>query len=47
MSFEQVYEEEMKAKKVLYRGFGSMKPGGVMANFLDIRDKPVANTSIM
>ena len=43
----QVYKEEMAAQKVLYRGFGSQKPGGVMANFMDFRDKPVANTSML
>ena len=25
--------------RVLYRGFGTQKPGGLMANMLDIRDK--------
>ena len=36
----QVYEEEMEQQKqVLYRGFGTQKPGGVLANMFDIRDK--------
>ena len=33
----QVFEEEMKANKILYRGFGSQKPGGIMSNFMDIK----------
>lgn len=43
----QVYKEEMAAQKVLYRGFGTQKPGGMAANFMDFRDKPVANTSML
>ena len=36
----QVYEEEVLQKKqVLYRGFGTQKPGGMRANMFDIRDK--------
>lgn len=26
-------------KQVLYRGFGTQKPGGLLANMFDIRDK--------
>ena len=36
-----VYKEEVAANKVLYRGFGTQKPGGMLRNFMDIRDKPV------
>jgi all-trans-8'-apo-beta-carotenal 15,15'-oxygenase len=32
-----VFEEEMQAQRVLYRGFGSQKPGGVLTNAFDIR----------
>ena len=36
----QVYEEEMEQQEqVLYRGFGTQKPGGWLANVFDIRDK--------
>ena len=31
----QVYKKEIAAQKVLYRGFGSQKPGGMLANFMD------------
>lgn len=32
----QAYDKEVvKAKKVIYRGFGSQKPGGMLANFMD------------
>lgn len=34
---KQVYEAERKAGKVLYRGFGSMKPGGIFNNFMDFK----------
>ncbi len=32
-----VYEEEVARNKVLFRGFGTTKPGGMLANVFDIR----------
>lgn len=38
---------EEKADKFLYRGvFGTQKPGGWMANFLDTKPKNIANTGV-
>ena len=31
----QAFKKEMAAQKVLYRGFGSQKPGGMLSNFMD------------
>lgn len=40
--------EEEKADRLLYRGvFGTQKPGGWLANFLDTRIKNIANTHII
>ena len=37
-----VYVEEVEQRRgVQYRGFGTSKPGGWLANVLDIRDKVV------
>ena len=37
-----VYEEEVEQRRgVQYRGFGTSKPGGWLANAFDIRDKVV------
>ena len=42
------WQAEEAAGKVLYRGvFGSQKPGGVMANALDLRLKNIANTGVV
>jgi all-trans-8'-apo-beta-carotenal 15,15'-oxygenase len=42
------YLAEKQAGKMLYRGvFGSQKPGGWLANILDIRIKNIANTNII
>ena len=44
----QGYVEEQKAGKILYRGvFGTQKPGGWLANFLDLRIKNIANTQVI
>jgi all-trans-8'-apo-beta-carotenal 15,15'-oxygenase len=44
----QPYQEEQKAGKFLYRGvFGTAKPGGWLANTLDLRLKNIANTNIL
>ena len=44
----QGYIEEQKAGKILYRGvFGTQKPGGWLANFLDLRIKNIANTQVI
>jgi all-trans-8'-apo-beta-carotenal 15,15'-oxygenase len=41
------YLAEQKAGKILYRGvFGTDKPGGWLANFLDLKLKNIANTNI-
>lgn len=40
--------EEEKANRLLYRGvFGTQKPGGWLANFLDTRVKNIANTHVI
>ncbi|QIZ72117.1 carotenoid oxygenase family protein [Oxynema aestuarii] len=42
------YVEEREAGKILYRGvFGTQKPGGWLANFLDLRVKNIANTHVI
>lgn len=39
---------EQAARKILYRGvFGTQKPGGWLANFLDLKQKNVANTNVI
>ena len=38
---------DQKAQKILYRGFATQKPGGWLANFLDLKLKNVANTSVL
>ncbi|HEY9644360.1 MAG TPA: carotenoid oxygenase family protein [Coleofasciculaceae cyanobacterium] len=44
----QPFVEEQKAGKILYRGvFGTQKPGGWLANALDLRLKNIANTNIL
>lgn len=44
----QGYVEEQKAGKILYRGvFGTQKPGGWLANFMDLRIKNIANTQVL
>lgn len=40
--------EEERANRLLYRGvFGTQKPGGWLANFLDTRVKNIANTHVI
>ena len=42
------YVRERRAKKILFRGaFGTQKPGGMLANFLDVRLKNTANTNVI
>ncbi len=42
------FEAEAKAGRVLYRGvFGTQKPGGWWANFLDLKFKNPANTNVI
>ncbi|MEN9226098.1 MAG: carotenoid oxygenase family protein [Thermostichus sp. HHBFW_bins_43] len=42
------FEAEEKAGRVLYRGvFGTQKPGGWWANFLDLKFKNPANTNVI
>lgn len=41
------YLEEQKAGKILYRGFGTQKPGGWLANIFDIKPKNVSNTNVI
>jgi len=42
------YEEEEAAGQILYRGsMGTPKPGGLLANALDLRLKNVANTNVL
>lgn len=44
----QAYEEESAAGRFLYRGaFGSKKPGGPLANVLDLRRKNLANHNVV
>jgi all-trans-8'-apo-beta-carotenal 15,15'-oxygenase len=44
----QGYLEEQQAGKILYRGvFGTQKPGGWLANMLDLRLKNIANTNVI
>ena len=44
----QGYLEEQKAGKILYRGvFGTQKAGGWLANFMDLKIKNIANTSVI
>ena len=41
------YINEQAAGKILYRGFGTQKPGGWLANFGDTKFKNAANTSVI
>lgn len=42
------YLEEQKAGKLLYRGvFGTQKPGGWLANAMDLKLKNIANTNVI
>lgn len=44
----QGFLEEQQAGKILYRGvFGTQKPGGWLANLLDLRIKNIANTNVI
>lgn len=43
---EEWMKEQAKGK-FLFRGFGTNKPGGFIRNFLDMRFKNVANTSVV
>ena len=38
---------EQRADKILYRGFGTQRPGGIAANMLRLRFKNAANTSVV
>lgn len=38
---------EQRADKILYRGFGTPRPGGIAANLMRLRFKNAANTSVM
>lgn len=40
------FVEELEAGKMVYRPQFSLKPGGVMANFFDMRPKNLANTNV-
>ena len=41
------YVAEQKLGKILYRGFGTQKPGGWLNNIFDLKFKNVANTSVI
>lgn len=42
------YQEEQAAGRILYRGvFGTQKPGGLLANAFDLRQKNIANTNVI
>ncbi|MBF2099345.1 MAG: carotenoid oxygenase family protein [Gloeomargaritaceae cyanobacterium C42_A2020_066] len=42
------YQAEQAAGRILYRGvFGTQKPGGLLANCLDLRLKNIANTQVI
>jgi all-trans-8'-apo-beta-carotenal 15,15'-oxygenase len=41
------YLEEQKAGKILYRGFGTQKSGGWLANIFNLEFKNVANTNVI
>ncbi len=41
------YLAEQKAGKILYRGFGTQKPGGWRSNIFDLKFKNVANTNVI
>eukprot|EP00741_Cyanophora_paradoxa_P019949 tig00021179_g19254.t1 len=43
----EAYRVESEAGKVMYRGFGTLKPGGVLRNAFDFRPKNVANTNVV
>lgn len=43
----QEWEKEQERQAFLHRGFGTNKPGGFLKNFLDMRFKNVANTSVV
>ncbi len=41
------YLAEQAAGKILYRGFGTQRPGGCLANAFDLKCKNAANTSVL
>jgi all-trans-8'-apo-beta-carotenal 15,15'-oxygenase len=41
------YLKEQSAGKILYRGFGTQKPGGWLANIFDLKLKNAANTNVI
>ena len=41
------YLKEQEAEKILYRGFGTQKPGGWLANIFDTNFKNAANTNVI
>ncbi len=41
------YVKEQEAGKILYRGFGTQKPGGWLANIFDTNFKNAANTNVI
>ena len=41
------YLKEQEAGKILYRGFGTQKPGGWLANIFDTKFKNAANTNVI
>ena len=41
------YLKEQQAQKILYRGFGTQKSGGWLANFLNTEFKNAANTNVI
>lgn len=41
------YLKEQEAGKILYRGFGTQKPGGWLANIFDTNFKNAANTNVI
>ncbi len=41
------WKAEEEADRILYRGFGTNRPGGLSANLLDVKFKNAANTSII
>ncbi|MEM9542082.1 MAG: carotenoid oxygenase family protein [Cyanobacteria bacterium P01_E01_bin.42] len=43
----EAYIAEQKAQKILYRGFGTQKPGGWLANCFDTNFKNAANTNVL
>ena len=41
------YIKEKKAKKILLRGFGTQKRGGILSNLFDVKIKNAANTNVV